>query len=132
MPISSERNTPEKSPVLLAYPVAANVKCWKGGLAVIEAGNATPGKVGASLISAGRFEQTVDNLGGAAGAQTVIVRRGCFQFANSASDAVATADIGKPCYVEDDQTVSKTSASNARSVAGIVRGVEPTGVWVEI
>lgn len=132
MPIAAERNTPEKTTTLIAYPVAANVKCWKGGLAVIEAGNITPGKVGASLISAGRFEQTVDNLGGAAGAQTAVVRRGCFQFANSSTDAVAAADIGKPCYVEDDQTVSKTSAANARSVAGIVRGVEPAGVWVEI
>jgi hypothetical protein len=31
----------------------------------------------------------------------------------------------------DDQTVAKTDGSTTRSVAGIVRGVDTDGVWVE-
>ncbi len=61
------------------------------------------------------------------------MRRGCFRFANSAAaDLIALADIGADCYVVDDQTVAKTSASNTRSIAGKVRDVDAAGVWVEI
>lgn len=129
--LTTERDTPQRTAPVYALPVAANVKCLKGGLAVVEAGNATPGKVAAAVIALGRFAETVDNTGGAAGAAVVRIEQGTFLFANSATDPVAAADFGKACYVEDDQTVSKTSAANARSLAGIVRGVEPAGVWVE-
>ena len=40
------------------------------------------------------------------------------------------ASLGKSCYIEDDQTVSKTSANGTRSPAGIVIGVDTDGVWV--
>ncbi|HGM8331430.1 TPA: hypothetical protein ACKQLR_006537 [Pseudomonas aeruginosa] len=60
-------------------------------------------------------------------------RRGVFQLANSASaDQITRADIGKECFIVDDQTVAKTSATDTRSVAGVVRDVDDGGVWVEI
>jgi hypothetical protein len=63
----------------------------------------------------------------------VRIRRGVLQFANSAStDLVTRADIGKSAYMVDDQTVAKTSGSNTRSVAGIIRDVDAQGVWVEV
>ena len=53
--------------------------------------------------------------------------------ANSADDAVDAADLLKPCYVEDDQTVSETGNAGADAVAGIVWAVDSTkGVLVEI
>jgi len=62
----------------------------------------------------------------------VAVRRGCFQFANSAStDALTNLDIGATCYIVDNQTVAKTDGSATRSKAGVVRSVDAGGVWVE-
>jgi hypothetical protein len=41
------------------------------------------------------------------------------------------ADVGKQCYLVDDQTVAKTDGTNTRSPAGFVRDVDADGVWVE-
>jgi hypothetical protein len=34
-------------------------------------------------------------------------------------------------FIVDDETVAKTNGSSTRSVAGICRGVDAQGVWVE-
>ena len=53
-------------------------------------------------------------------------------FANSsAGDLITIADIGKACFIVDDQTVAKTDGTGTRSRAGIVDGIEASGgVWV--
>ena len=48
-----------------------------------------------------------------------------------ADDAIALTEVGKPCYVVDDQTVAKTNNAGARPVAGTVFDVDAQGVWVE-
>lgn len=81
----------------------------------------------------GRAEALVDNSAGAAGALTIEYRQGIFLFANSAAgDLITIADIGKLCYIVDDQTVAKTDGTATRSRAGIVDGVEASGVWVRM
>jgi hypothetical protein len=53
-------------------------------------------------------------------------------FANSSGDAVTASEIGGICYIEDDQTVAKTDATNTLSVAGRVWDVDATkGVLVQ-
>ena len=60
----------------------------------------------------------------------VTVKIGCFRFDNSASTAeIKATEIGKVCYVADDQTVSKTGGTN-NIVAGLVFEVDKKGVWV--
>lgn len=60
------------------------------------------------------------------------VRRGVFRWKDSrSSDAITTADWGKIVYIVDDETVAKTDGSAARSAAGVCRGVDLAGVWVE-
>jgi len=132
MPLTADRNTQMKDGELIAVPIAAAKKIFAGSLVAANAtGYATPGAVAATLTYLGRAEETVDNAG-ADGALSVLVRRGkAFKFANSATDAVTQASMGKVCYIEDDQTVSATSATGARSAAGIVIGVEADGVWVQ-
>ena len=132
MPLTADRNTQMKDGELIAVPIAAAKKIFAGSLVAANAtGYATPGAVAATLTYLGRAEETVDNAG-ADGALSVLVRRGkAFKFANSATDAVTQASMGKVCYIEDDQTVSATSATGARSAAGIVIGVEAGGVWVQ-
>lgn len=131
--LTSARNTPERTGDILGYPVKASVKPIQGGIAVLNAGYAAPGATAVGLIAIGRFEETVDNSAGADGALSVRVRRGTFKFANSAAgDLIAQADAGNDCYIVDDQTVAKTSATNTRSVAGKVIAVDADGVWVKI
>ena len=57
------------------------------------------------------------------------MKKGCFKYQNSSSDALSAADIGSDCYIEDSCTVCKTATS--KSKAGKVFLVEDSGVWVE-
>ncbi len=132
MSLSADRNTPMKDGELIAVPVAASVKIYGGALVAANAtGYATPGAVAATLTYLGRAESQVDNSTGAAGAKTVMVRRKkAFKFKNYASDLIVQADLGKTCYIFDDETVAKTNGSAARSAAGTVIGIETDGVWI--
>ena len=133
MPLAKERNTIMRDPVMNAFPVAATVRIFQGSLVALSAaGLAQPGATATTLTAAGRAEETVDNSSGAAGALTVTVRRGVFQYKNLGIDPVVQADVNKDCFIVDDETVAKTNGGNTRSIAGKVRGVDGAGVWVEI
>lgn len=130
--LAKDRNTPYKDVGLLALLVAANVKCFAGGIAVLKGGFCKPGVTELGAVYMGRFDETVDNVGGANGDKTVQVRIGkIFQFANSAGDAIAQADVGAGCFIEDDETVSKTDGVNTQSPAGQIIAVDSGGVWVK-
>lgn len=128
--LTSERNTPDRAAIDRHVPVAANTIVYAGAGVVLDNGYAAPATAATGLRSLGRAEETVDNRGGAAGAKSIRVRRGCFRFNNSAADAIARADIGNNCYWVDDQTVAKTDGSGSRSVAGSIFDVDDDGVWV--
>jgi hypothetical protein len=115
-------------------PIKANTKVLLGGLVMLDKGLVVPGVVGTGLIAAGIAEETVDNTGGADGAVLVPIRQGTFEFFNSGgTDAITQADVGKDCFVIDDQTVAKTDGTGARSRAGKIMRVEPDGmVWAQI
>lgn len=131
--LTSARNTLERAGAVVGYPVKASVKPIQGGIAVLSAGYAAPGTTATGLIAVGRFEETVDNTAGANGDVSVQIKRGTFKFGNSsAGDLIAQADVGADCYIVDDQTVAKTSATNTRSVAGKIIAVDADGVWVKI
>ena len=132
MPLSADRATQEKDGVLIPMPVSAGVKCYAGGLAVINGGYVEPGTTATGLAYVGMFETTVDNTDGVDGDKQVMVRRGkAFKWGNSTgTDEITAADIMSDCYIVDDETVAKTSGTSTRSVAGKVIGVESDGVWV--
>jgi hypothetical protein len=134
MPLTKDRNTQRRDGVQFNDPVAASTRIFAGSLVCLNAaGNAVPGSLSATLKARGVAQEQVDNRDGAAGALRIESRRGLFQFANSAStDEITRADIDNTAYIVDDQTVAKTSATDTRSVAGIIRDVDAGGVWVEI
>lgn len=134
MPLAKDRNTLRRDGVQFSDPVAADTLIFAGALVCLDAsGNAVPGATSTTLKARGVAQEQVDNTGGAAADLSVESRRGVFQFANSTStDQITRADIGSDCYIVDDQTVAKTSATNTRSVAGVIRDVDSNGVWVEI
>jgi hypothetical protein len=131
MPLTSDRNTPVRDGDTIAHPIAAAKKIYAGSLVVLNStGYAEPGSTDTTLIAVGRAEAQVDNSTGANGAKSITVRRGTFRFANDGT--VTRTEIGKSCYIVDDQTVAKTDGTGTRSVAGKVIDLDSAGVWVEI
>lgn len=117
-----------------AIGLAASTHVYQGSLVAInQAGNLVPASADASLHVVGVAEEEVDNSSGSAGDLSCAPRRGVFYLANSSStDAITDADIDRPCYVVDDNTVARTSNGGARPVAGIVVGVDGFGVAVSV
>lgn len=131
--LTTERNTRARIGDLRAEPVAAAIKIFGGSMVMRNAaGYLTKGATATNCVGVGRAEETVDNSAGAAGAASVEYRLGTYLFANSAAgDLITIAEIGKVCYIVDDQTVAKTDGTATRSRAGIVDGIDASGgVWV--
>lgn len=131
--LTTARDTQRRPGVRISVPLAAAARVFEGGIVCINAaGWGTKGATSTTLKAVGVAESTVDNSSGANGDLAVEVLRGWHKFANSTStDAITLADYGAQCFLVDDQTVAKTNGANTRSVAGIVRGVDTDGVWVE-
>lgn len=130
--LTADRNTPYRDGELFAVPVAAAKKIYAGALVAANAtGYAVPGSTATTLTYLGRAEAFVDNSSGADGAVSVLVRRGrAFRWSNSDTDPVTQARVGKPAYIVDDETVSATDGTSTQSAAGIVHGVDDSGVWI--
>lgn len=122
-------------PTIYSYPIADNVKIFKGSMVGINAaGQAIPASTSAVKV-VGIAEASIDNtiLGHVAAMFDVPVRAGTFKLVNGAGvDALTVADLGNPCYALDDQTLNRTSANGTRPYAGIVKKVEASGVYVQI
>ncbi len=132
--LSNVRDTSElmQEAKFLSLPVKANTTIYQGGIVALDAdGYAIPGKKAAGLTAAGRAEETVENTG-EDGEQSICVARGVFVFDNTATAAnkITQAHLLKPCYIEDDQTV--TALATGASAAGIVIRIDEDGVAVEI
>jgi len=134
MALTADRDTPRKDGEFRVLPVAASTKIYAGALVCVNASSlAVPGATSTTLKAVGRAEESVDNSSGSAGDKTVAVRRGVFQFKNSASgDLIALKDIGATAYIVDDETVALTNGTNTRSAAGKIHDVDAGGVWIEI
>lgn len=130
--LTADRNTLRAEGQIEGHPVKAGARIFAGALVCLDAaGWAVPGATAATLVTLGRAEAAVNNADGANGAAQVNVRRGTFRWANAGAEPVTRADIGKPAFVVDDQTVARTNGGNSRSAAGIIRNVDAHGVWVE-
>lgn len=132
--LTKERDTTEimQGAKFLSLPVKGNTTIYQGGLVALDAdGYAIPGKKATGLTAAGRAEETVKNEG-TDGAAFIRVARGVFVFNNTATAAnkIDASHILKPCYIEDDQTV--TALATGASAAGLVVRVDADGVAVEI
>jgi hypothetical protein len=112
---------------------ADSTQFYKGGIVVLDQADGKLKKafVATTLVAIGRCEENV--LTGTSNTRKINARSGIFKYANSASaDLIALTDVGKDCYLVDDQTVAKTNGTSTRSKAGKVYDVDADGsVWVE-
>lgn len=134
--LTANRDTPElASPWAMehAYLGTDSTQYFRGGLVCVSGstGRMVKGSTATGLIAIGRCEE--DILTGASNTRKIRARSGIFPFANSASaDEIAADDIGKDCFIVDDQTVALTNGTNTRSLAGKVYDVDASGVWVAV
>ena len=133
MALTAPRNTPMVEGEVRSIGVAANAVIFAGALVCQNAaGFAVPGSAATTLTALGRAEESVTGTATAGGA-VVRVRRGTFQFKNSASgDAITIAHRGDTVFVVDDEQVALTDGTGTRSAAGVVHDVDANGVWVRI
>lgn len=135
--LAASRNTPKMGiysvPDTLDLGIKASTICYQGGIAVNDAGVAAPGRTATGLVTLGVFKSDYNNAAGAANKFRVEIQTGVFKFGNSsAGDLIVAADVGKVCYIVDDQTVAKTDGTGTRSIAGRVMRVDSDGVFVGV
>ena len=126
--LTDVRDTPEiaNGAKVIAVPVKGGTTIYQGALVALDAsGYAIPGKKAESLTAVGRAEETVTNTG-ADGELVIRVARGVFVFDNTATAAnkITAAHVLKPCYMEDDHTV--TALATGASVAGWMTRASPS------
>ena len=132
--------TDERSGQTVQAPVEASTNLYAGTIGALNAaGNATFAQdIAGGLVAVGRCETDALNSSGAAGALSVNLKRGVFKLKNSsrsgAAYALAAADVGDICFVEDEQTVQKSTGSTYKVKAGIFLGLDPDdgGAWVDM
>lgn len=113
--------------------IAAATTIYRGSLtATNAAGNDTPAANTGTLRVTGVAEIQLVNAGAAATVDGVTKSTGVHYFANDGTNPVTQADIGKLCYVVDDQTVQRGGTGCNGVVAGLVDAVDSGGVWVYV
>lgn len=131
MSLTSGFNAPERAGQTTVIPIAATTYLYAGQLvAVNAAGRAVPASDTAGLRVIGRAEKEVDNSADeVGGALSITVKRGVFRYQNSATHAVAQANVGAIAFVEDDATVATQSTYGVQ--AGRVIEIDAEGVWID-
>jgi hypothetical protein len=131
--LAQDRNTRRKATFrTISLPVAASQLIYAGAYVAIGSdGYAKPAAKGTpGDVCKGRADEQVDNSSGSDGDLNVRVSTGVFEWENDAN-AVTQADVGRPVYAVDDQTVADETEGSAL-VAGILDSLDPvTGLpWV--
>lgn len=137
--LTQDRNTPRK--YVERYlaedaKIAATTTVYNGALTAANAnGELCPAADVASITVLGVSQQKMVNSTGAAANVTpkAKVAAGCFKFKTTGGNAITAADVGKNCYVLDDQTVVRIGGTTNAIVAGVVDSMDPDGdVWVKV
>ncbi len=127
--LTASRDTPAREGVDVGIGVKTATTIYRGAMVAVDAsGWAVPASDTAGLRVVGRAQSTVVNAG-ANGAETIVVRRGIFRWANG--DTFTRADVGTLAYIEDDATVQKAASATHDIPVGTIIDVDSDGVWVD-
>jgi len=127
--LTSDLGTPRRIGFQYVHPLAAAVKAFSGGIAILDAqGNVRPAFTATGLTAVGVFQETVDNLLGAAGDKSIRVEKGVFGFLTDGT--LNRTLIEKTVYLIDDQTVAATDGGGTRSPAGVLDDFDGTTAWI--
>jgi hypothetical protein len=124
MSLSNERNTPYRKGELRTFEAGGTIHA--GALVALDStGKAIPAAPMSGAVVVGVGQNSVSSGG------KIEVKRGVFPFEVVSGASITLADVKKPVYVVDDQTVTPVS-SGAAIVAGKVFDVDAEGAWIEI
>jgi len=131
--LTADRSTEHKGEeFIIQLPVKASTKIYKGSLVTIDAtGYALPSADTAATFVAGIALEQVDNSSGASGAKFIRVAANVMALLN-VTGAFNQADVGKTCFVSDDNTVSVVATTNNIKVGRVLIRVSATSAWVYI
>jgi len=131
---SLDRNTKKRGPI---RQIVLDLATTATGAAAIPIGTivsvATPsagavrGADTATHVVMGLACQAADY---AAGDRRIVVERGIFNLGNDGT--ITAADVGQPCTVLDNQTVSKAATTTNDIIGGYITEVDADGVWVDM
>ena len=113
------------------FPVKGGETLQYGWIVMLDiaTGNALEGATATGCIGLGRSNGYADNANGGDGDATVDVEYGVLYYFNSAGgEEITSADLGKLCFIVDNQTVAKTDGTSTRSPAGVVYEVRVDGM----
>lgn len=134
--LTANRDTPRKIScfdMTHGYTGIDSDEFYEGALLMYDQSDSRvkPATAATDAVCVGRCKKRVTT--GSSNTTVVESETGIFRYNNSTStDAIAADDIGKACYMVDDQTVALTDGSSTRSKAGTIYDVDSTGVWVAI
>jgi hypothetical protein len=114
------------------FPVAASALLYKGALCGFDsAGRVVECTAANGVHAAGASRKQNDNSSGAAAAFNVELEYGPQRFTNHATETLVQADVGKPVFLYDDNTVGKFTAT-AGGCVGILEEIRGAFVYVDI
>ena len=123
---------------LIPVPLKAGAVVLVGTFALVDDTGfavASTAAIAATQKVMGVGDSSADNTDGESGdVQACVRRKKQFLFRNSTTDAVTQAELGEDVFVEDNQTVAKTTGAGL-PVAGKFMGFDTQFtdcVWVEI
>ena len=127
---TAEVDTPARDGVFIVVTQGSNT-IYAGTLVVLDSnGKAEHATDATSKHVIGRAEVTQDNTGSSyLSTRTIKIRRGTFRWTNG--DSFTDANIGDFAYVEDNQTVQKSTSATYDIIAGIIVDVDDDGVWCD-
>lgn len=134
-------DTPERDGRFMRnLPIAASTKLYVGTLAAANAsGDIVSASDATGLTVLGRVESNpdgtsgdYDNSGGSAGDVKCVLKRSVFKFTNSTGDALTKAEVGKVCFVEDNQTVNKSGGTYKIKAGRVIDIDADGGIWVDV
>jgi hypothetical protein len=107
-------------------PVAASTVIDDGGLVAVNAsGDAVNAASAVTGRVVGRSQGGADNTGGAAGAKSVLVERGCYELKQADSNPVTKAHIGKMVYAITPDSVAHTGTCRCGILLGFSKAGRP-------
>ncbi len=127
--LMKDSKRPERLSYCYGYPVSAGTRLYKKALVAILAGGfAVPAGTAGAVSVVGVAENAVDNREGIDGDQRVRAVKSTFPFAFDV--APTFADIDKPVYAVDDDTVSLDGTGKLK--CGVLDGIEDGQFFVRI
>lgn len=127
------------------FGVKAEVQIFAGALLILAGGFLRPAREGQGVDNTAKAADALTYRTVGIAADTVkggavdgdvtldVSSNGPFPFAiGTSGDALTRADVGRPVYVIDDQTVGKTNPNSIRCVAGCLVDVADGFAWVDV